>query len=102
MLNIISKRAMPRQWVRYTVAKMVIKLFNQGNTRMGGLLRQNSYVNDRNHGRATFFGDAKKKIIRNCLLNKLDIFNSIKFDWIGNIRDNILRQRLKFLTNCIF
>jgi len=62
---------------------------------MGALLRQNSYTNDQNPGRATFFGDAKMKIGRNCLLNKLHIFNDIRFDWIGDISDDVLRQRLK-------
>jgi len=61
----------------YTVAKTVIKLFNQGNTKMGVLHRQNSYVNDQNPGRATFFEDARKKIGWNCLLKKLHIFNDI-------------------------
>jgi len=62
---------------------------------MGLLLRENSYTNDRNPGKASFFGDARKKIGKNCLLNRLHLFNDIKFDWIGDISDNSLRQRLK-------
>jgi len=46
-LNIISKGARPYQWARYSVAKTVIKLFNIRSTRIGQMLRQNSYVNDR-------------------------------------------------------
>jgi len=92
-LNIIAKRATPKQWSRYTLAKTVIKLFNPGNTRLG-LLRQNSYINDRNPGRASFFVDAKKKIGRNCLLNKLCFFNGIKFDEIGDLSDDTMRQKL--------
>jgi len=95
VLNIISKRATPKQWARYTVAKTIIKLYNQNCTRLSTLLRKNSYVNDRNPGRAVFFGDAKRKIGRNCILNKLHIFNDIKFDWIGTLTDDTLRQRLK-------
>jgi len=104
--NIISKRATPKQCARYTVAKTVIKLFNQGSTRIGALLRQNSYVNNRNPVKATFFGDTRKEIGRSYLLNKLHIFNDIKFDWIGDNSDDILRQRLKtnllFFDNCKF
>jgi len=85
----------PKQWPRYAFAKTEIKLYNLGNTRIGQMLRQNSYVNDCNPGRATFFGDVIEKIGRNCLLNKLHIFNEIDFNWIGNISDDILRQRLK-------
>jgi len=95
VLDIISKRATPKQWSRYVLAKTVIKLFNQNNTRIGQLLRENSYINDRNPGRASFFGDAKKKVGRNCLLNKLHLFNEIKFDWIGDISDDALRRKLK-------
>jgi len=93
MLNIITKRATPKQWARYTVPKTVIKLYNLGNTRIGEMLRQNSYVNDRNPGIATFFGDVRRKIGQNCLLNKLHIFNEIDFSWIGVISDDILRQK---------
>lgn len=100
VLNIISKRATPKQWARYAIAKTVIKLYNKGCTRMGILLRQNSYVNDRNPGRAVFFGNAKRRSGRHCILNKLHIFKDIKFDWIGDISDDALRQRLKkqFIT----
>jgi len=77
------------------LAKTVIRLFNQNNTRIEQLLRENSYINDRNPGRASFFGDAKKKVGRNCLLNKLHLFNEIKFDWIGDISDDALRRKLK-------
>lgn len=51
--------------------------------------------NDRNPGKATFSGDAGKKIGRNCLLNKLHIFNEINLNWIEDISDDILRQRLQ-------
>jgi len=93
ILNINAKRATLKQWARYIVAKTGIKLYNQGNTRIGHVLRQNSYVNDRNPDRETFFGDARNKVGRNCLLNKLHIFNEINFNWIRNISDDILGQK---------
>jgi len=103
MLNIISKRATPKQWAQYTIAKTVIKLFNKGDTRIGALLRQNSYVNDRNPGRATFFEDAKMKIGRNWLFLTNYTFLTT-FDLIGletsvmTYWDKDSRSNLSFLV----
>jgi len=66
--NVIAKRATPKQRARYTTAKTVIKLFNHGKTRIGQHLR---IMNDRGPTRAIFFSDAKKKVGRQCILDRL-------------------------------
>jgi len=55
VLNIISKRATPNQWGYYATAKCVINLYNNGTTRMGRYLKEKSYINGRNPGKAVFF-----------------------------------------------
>jgi len=72
-----QKWATPKQWARYTSAKTVIKLFNHGKTRIGQNLRIDCYVNDRRPTRAIFFSDAKKKVRRQCILNRLHFFKDI-------------------------
>jgi len=47
VLDIISKRANPKQWANYTTASMAIKLCNGNETRLGELLRKRYYINDR-------------------------------------------------------
>jgi len=41
LLNIISKRATPRQWAKYTTTSTSIKLLNTSNTRIVKELRKN-------------------------------------------------------------
>jgi len=72
-------------------AACVINLYHNGKTRVRRYLREKSYINDRNPGKAIFFKTAGK----NCILIKLLFFSEITFNWIGNIREDALRRNLK-------
>jgi len=53
------------------VAKCVINLYKGGATRIGKYLRDKSYDNNRNPGKAVFFSEAKKKAVNCTSLVKL-------------------------------
>jgi len=94
VLDIIGKRANPRQWAQYSVANYTIKAYNKGTTPLGRKLKQLGYINDRCPKRAKFFDTSRLKIGRQDLLNRLN-FLDLSFDWIGNFSDDYLRTRLK-------
>jgi len=95
VLNIIAKRATPKQWCHYATAKCIINLYNNGTTRIGRYLREKSCIDDRNPGKAVFFSDAKKKSGKICILSKLHFLNEKNFDWVGNFSEDALRKNLK-------
>jgi len=47
VLNIISKRATPKQWANYRKAPLAITLFNGGETRLDEIRLYQEYINDR-------------------------------------------------------
>jgi len=101
VLDVISKRARPRQWANYITASTVIKLHNTSNTRIAEQLRSAAYVNNRQPGRGTFVDNSKLKIGKQALQNRLQCFREIDFDWIGNTNDDNIRTNLKRLfINC--
>jgi len=67
LLDIISKRAPPRQWAKYINASTAIKLINTSNTRIADSLRNNIYINDRKPHMGTFTDKSKLKIGRQSL-----------------------------------
>jgi len=42
---------------------------------------EKSYINDRNPGKADFFGDARKKAGKTAFLSKLHFFSEISFNY---------------------
>jgi len=94
VLDIIGKRANPRQWAQYSVTNYTIKAYNKGTMPLGRKLKQMGYINDRCPKRAKFFDTSHLKIGRQDLLNRLNFLN-LNFDWIGDFSDDYLRTRLK-------
>jgi len=95
VLDIISKRATPKQWANYTTASMAIKLYNGNETRLGELLRKQCYINDRQPRRGIFFDNSKRKVGKQCFANRLHLFSDVNFNWIGSFKDDYVRQNLK-------
>jgi len=95
-LNVLSGRATPEEWSKYTVASTVIKMMAISITPMAEKLRKRAYINDRCPGRATFIDRSKNKIGKQSLPNRLSFFKDIKFNWCNsNISEDKLRQELK-------
>jgi len=94
VFSIIAKWATPKQWSHNAVAKCVINLYNSSATRIRKFLRDKSYINDRNPGKAVFFSNTWKKARRTCIISKLHFFNEITFDWVGDISEDTLRKSL--------
>jgi len=97
MLDIISKRARPRQWANYITASTVIKLYNNSDTRIAEELCSNIYINDRQPRRGSFIDKSRRRAGRQKLTNRLQIFRKIDFDWTEEISSDRLRQNLKRL-----
>jgi len=95
ILDIIAKRATPKQRSNYVTALTAIKLFNTNETRIGEQLRQQCYINDRQPRKGTFFDTSNLKIGRQSFQNRLQVFTSINFDWIGEITNDAIRINLK-------
>jgi len=94
VLDVIRKRANPRQWAKYSISRFVIKAYNNKNTPIRLKLAQQGYINDRNPRRAKFFDGSRLKVGRQSLENRL-VFMKLNFDWIGNPSDDYLRVKLK-------
>jgi len=97
VLDIISKRATPKQSANYTTASMAIKLYNGTETRLGETLRNRCYINDRHPKKGIFFDNSKYKVGKQSFTNKLHLFTDVNFEWIGPYSDNHIRHNLKKL-----
>jgi len=82
VLDIISKRAPPRQWANYSSASTAMLLFNHSDTRLAMGLRKSPYVNDRRSAHAKFCDTSVRKFGRQAMKNRLTHINSVGFDWI--------------------
>jgi len=100
VLNIITKRATPRQWSNYAACSLAIKLFNGQDTRIGDEMRKQCYINDRQPRKGTFFDTSKYKVGRHNFVNRLNAFSNLDFDWIGEHSKDYIRRNLKrqFIT----
>jgi len=94
-LDLICKRATPRQWGYFISAKTAINLYTKSDTRIANDLRKSVYINDRIPKRAFFRDTSRLKCGRQQFKNRLQQLNMIKFDWIGSYGDDYLRQNLK-------
>jgi len=96
MLDIISKRAPPRQWANYSSASTAMWLFNTSDTRLAMELRASAYINDRKPTRAKFCNTSLRKVGRQAMKNRLNHLNNVNFDWIKDkISKDYLRVQLK-------
>jgi len=97
VLDVISKRATPKQWANYTPASMAIKLYNGTETRVGEILRNRSYSNHRQPKKGIFFDNSKCKIEKQSFVNRPHLFLDVNFEWIGPYSEDYIRQNLKKL-----
>jgi len=95
VLNIISKRATPKEWANYSSASTAIALYNQNNTRIGTELRNHGYINDRKPHRAIFPDVSKRMLGRHSFKNRLQQMSMLNFDWIQESSKDVIRMRLK-------
>jgi len=69
-------------------------LVKKNNTRIGKLIRENIYINDRLPGKARFTD--RSKLGKQSIVNRLTFMNMSDFPWYDiNVRDDILRRNLK-------
>jgi len=83
VLDIIGKRASAKEWLHYINSSTAIKLYNNGDTRIGRQLRESGYVNDRRPDRPIITDQSKKLIGQHQLKCWLQCMNAIDFPWIG-------------------
>jgi len=95
MLNIISKRATPRQWADYSTANTVINLGNTSNTRIADELRSDIYINDRLSQRGSFIDKSTYKVGEQKITKRLQCMKRIDFHWIGVTNPDVIRRSLK-------
>lgn len=95
VLDIICKRATPKEWANYASVSTVITLYNLNNTRLPSILREHGYVNDRRPRKATFPDASKQMIGRQNIKNRLQAMTNLNFDWIQESPKDIIRKRLK-------
>ncbi len=95
-LDEISSRATPMQWLNYSLASTVIRLYNFSDSNIAVKLRESAYVNDRMPLKARFFDRSKLKIGRQSLQNRVGhLFSKISFDWVTPLSNDALRMNLK-------
>jgi hypothetical protein len=95
-IDSMTKRATPTEWAKYSIASMVIHLYNNSDTLVANLLRAAAFVNDRLPRRAKFMDRSRLKIGKQSIVNRIGpIFASISFDWIGTFSDDVLRRNLR-------
>jgi len=94
ILDIIGKRANPRQLARYSIARYVIKAYDSEETPTGAKLVQLVYINDKCPGRTKFFNTSRLKIGRQDLPKCLELMN-LTSDCVGEFSDGYLRTKLK-------
>lgn len=80
MLNIITKRAKPRQWAEYSTANTVINLVTTSNTSIADELRSNIYINDRLPQRGSFIDKSTHKVGKQNITNRLQCMRRIGYD----------------------
>jgi len=95
-LDLILNRAKPKQWMRYSVCKLAIKLLHLGQSGppMSDGLANNLYINERT-GKASIMDTSRTKIGKASLKNRLESFKEISFNWKDGISDDALRIALK-------
>jgi len=95
VLDIIAKRATPKEWSSYINSSTAIKLYNLQNTRIGKQLKDTGYINERRPDRAIFIDDSKKLIGQHQMKNRLQCLNDVQFPWTNGISNETLRRQLK-------
>jgi len=89
------KRATPREFSDYCIARTIILNFNCNNSPVKHICLNNSYSITRKNGQLFFFDSSRLRIEKNSISNRADlIFKKLNFPWL-NITPETLRPKLK-------
>ncbi len=96
-LEVLCRRASPKQWAKYAMATVVIKCLKTGEPSMLRFFITETLYTERRHPHiGKFYNNAKGKIGRQKLGNGLDFFNAIKDNWLGmDLSNDAIRRLLK-------
>jgi len=96
-LSLLCKRANPIDWVRYSLASLVIKTYKHREPFYLYLcLNETLYTVRRKPLIGRFFDNSKGKVGKQKICNKLRFMDSLNTDWIGkDISNDALRRMLK-------
>ncbi len=96
-LDILSSRAAPRQWSKYSIASLVIKILrDRSPSGLHDLLKETYYEERRHVGIGKFFDNSKGKIGKQKFGNNLQYMSAIRSPWNGqNWSDDKIRVELK-------
>jgi len=95
-LDSTSKRANPDQWCSYATAKFLINMWNTKQPeRLYSIIRNQSYLTNRNHGQVFFFRNNRRRIGGQSLVNRVtDTAKKLTFPWMFCSKDRV-RVELK-------
>jgi len=95
-LTKLSKRATPTEWSQYMQANLVIKCLNSqsGSRYLRDKLRETLFTTRRKPGIGKFFNNAKGKIGKQSIQNRLKFMDAIQTDWLGTELNDDARRRL--------
>ncbi len=92
-----SKRASPKQWSKYSIASIVIKILRDKiPSGLHTILNETLYEEKRHPGLGKFYDNSKGKIGKQKLGNNIQFMSAIKSPWNGeNWNDDKIRIELK-------
>jgi len=95
-LDEIMKRAKPHQWMRYSNAKLVIKLvlLDANGPPLTQEILGNLYHNVRT-GETSIMDTSRLRVGKHSMKNRLKCISELQFPWMDGITDDHLRIRLK-------
>jgi len=71
VIDIICKRATPKQLAQYSISRYAIKQYNEQNIDVAKALKNAAYINDQMPKRARFHNSSRLKIGRENFINRL-------------------------------
>jgi len=97
LLDKECKRATPTQWGNYAVASLVIKTLKNNEPKfLKDSITTTLYTTRRKPLIGRFYNNAKGKIGKQALHNRLEMMDLVDFDWIGqDLSDDRIRTYLK-------
>jgi hypothetical protein len=96
-LDLLTSRAPPKQWAKYSVAAITMKILRNGSPKaLLNSLQETLYVEQRSPHLGRFYDKSKGKIGKQKLGNCLQFMSAIKTNWYGlQLSDNRIRTILK-------
>ena len=96
-LDLISSRALPKQWAKFSAAAIAIKILRKEALKaLFNSLQETVYIERRSPHLAKFYDNSKGKIGRQKFGNCLQFMSAIQTNWHGlHLSDNRIRTILK-------